>query len=125
MLGVVLWHDTKSNRAVIWCEDHGDLAYFDGYEELRDCDIAQIGAGDLVRFDVSEGQNRRFASNPTPVGHGSFAGLPQALREADVSPRKDTHRPNRALSALARRSKARDSNVVRLWPAAMAAAAAD
>ncbi|KPA22910.1 hypothetical protein shim_12000 [Shimia sp. SK013] len=125
MLGVVLWHDTNSNRAVIWCEDHGDLAYFDGCEALRDCEIAQIGAGDLVRFDVSEGRNRRFARNPTPVGQGNFSDLPQVLREAETPPKKHTPRRNRARSALALQSKPRDSNVVRLWPIAMTAAAAD
>ena len=28
MYGVILWSDQKAQRAVIWCEDHGKLAYF-------------------------------------------------------------------------------------------------
>ena len=27
MLGVVLWSDVSDRKAVIWCEDQGDLAY--------------------------------------------------------------------------------------------------
>ena len=30
MFGVVLWADPVDRKAVIWCEDHGDLAYFKG-----------------------------------------------------------------------------------------------
>ena len=28
MYGVILWSDQTAQRAVIWCEDHGKLAYF-------------------------------------------------------------------------------------------------
>ena len=28
MYGVVLWIDKNAQKAVIWCEDHGNLAYF-------------------------------------------------------------------------------------------------
>ncbi len=27
MYGVILWSDQEAQRAVIWCEDHGKLAY--------------------------------------------------------------------------------------------------
>jgi len=81
MLGVVLWHDQESNRALIWCEDQGDLAYFNGTEDFKSREFAQLGEGDLVRFDVSEGHNRRYASNPMPVDRGQYASLPDILRQ--------------------------------------------
>lgn len=28
MYGVILWSDEITQKAVIWCEDHGRLAYF-------------------------------------------------------------------------------------------------
>ena len=41
MLGVVLWSDSSENNAVIWCEDHGDLAYFDGTHLFEHSDPKQ------------------------------------------------------------------------------------
>lgn len=48
MIGVVLWSDRSKNRAVIWCEDHGDLAFYstDSY------DAPELHEGDCVSFDV-------------------------------------------------------------------------
>lgn len=33
MLGVVLWADIDDRKAVIWCEDHGNLAYYTAAEQ--------------------------------------------------------------------------------------------
>ncbi|TCL09738.1 hypothetical protein BXY66_1795 [Shimia isoporae] len=84
MLGVVLWHDKKRNRAVIWCEDHGKLAYFNGNEALQGCDSNTLGEGDLVRFDVSEERTLRYARNPTTVQRGVGYGLPAIVRASGV-----------------------------------------
>ena len=51
MIGVVLWSDPLAGKAVFWCEDQGDLAYFDGLNEDTDIKKA-FAAGDMVSFDV-------------------------------------------------------------------------
>ena len=33
MYGVVLWADASDTKAVIWCEDQGNLAYYTAAEE--------------------------------------------------------------------------------------------
>lgn len=82
MLGVVLWHDQKSDRALIWCEDQGDLAYFNGNDSSLAPEEATLGTGDLVRFDVKERANGRYVSNPTPVARSAFSSLSDMLRQA-------------------------------------------
>lgn len=85
MLGVVLWSDAGDNKAVIWCEDHGDLAYFNG--ALDDpAALMDFDAGDLVRFDLREERHQRYARNPRRVGQGAYAGLPEKLCDAASAP---------------------------------------
>lgn len=60
MMGVVLWSDPEDQKAVFWCEDHGDLAYYDA------SDVATFGQeflnpGDMVDFAVSLISNVRRA----------------------------------------------------------------
>ena len=78
MLGVVLWSDTNDNKAVIWCEDHGDLAYFNGNTD-QSGGFVDFDAGDLVQFDVSQERHLRYARNPRRVGLGAYSGLPDTL----------------------------------------------
>ena len=52
MYGVVLWSDARSNKAVFWCEDHGDLAYFQGDPATVNQTTSCFDAGDLVQFEV-------------------------------------------------------------------------
>ena len=78
MLGVVLWSDNNENKAVIWCEDHGDLAYFDGtggliYEGLP------LDAGDLVSFEMEYARDLRLARNMRRIEHGSYEGIGERL----------------------------------------------
>ncbi|KIC09983.1 hypothetical protein RA19_12495 [Leisingera sp. ANG-M1] len=60
MIGVVLWSDESLNKAVIWCDDQGDLAFYtnkagDGFQELN--------PGDWVEFDLTLSGNFRIAEN--------------------------------------------------------------
>ncbi len=78
MYGVVLWSDTRECKAVIWCEDHGDLAYY------RRSDMAEqvaLDAGDWVQFDVTRERHMRYAHNPRLVAEGVFDGLADSLKE--------------------------------------------
>ncbi|MCZ4351386.1 hypothetical protein O4H61_02545 [Roseovarius aestuarii] len=78
MYGVVLWSDCVENRAVIWCEDHGDLAFFRGEPD----GIMALTAGDLVEFDVRDGGEMRLAGPPRLVSHQSHPTLGQELKKA-------------------------------------------
>lgn len=51
MFGVVLWSNDTSRKAVIWCEDQGDLAYMDLADAMSDAKKA-IGPGDLLRIEL-------------------------------------------------------------------------
>lgn len=78
MYGVVLWTDQRENRAVIWCEDHGDLAFYRG---AADCDAA-MAAGDLVEFDLRDTGDMRLAHMPRLVTRRSHPNLSAELKKA-------------------------------------------
>ena len=80
MLGVVLWSDAKEGKAVFWCEDQGDLAYFETSQAQLGVE-AQFCAGDMVQFDVSVDQRLRRASNARLVLEQAYQGLPEQLRQ--------------------------------------------
>ncbi|MEM6887762.1 MAG: hypothetical protein AAF636_06435 [Pseudomonadota bacterium] len=79
MIGVVLWSDPKDRKAVIWCEDQGDLAFLNTPES----EIESQGffdAGDVVQFDVELDCSIRRAHNPTLVLEKVGKSLSNALR---------------------------------------------
>ncbi len=73
MLGVVLWSDKKERKAVLWCDDHGDLAYFDGSGSDPDQSVS-FGAGDMVQFDVTIEHRMRRAHDPRRVAQTTVVG---------------------------------------------------
>ncbi|WP_292293028.1 hypothetical protein [Marivita sp.] len=80
MFGVVLWSDAAARKAVIWCEDQGELAYYTPAEgNLHEGPV--LDAGDLIQFDLSVQQNIRKASNPQLVVQSHSPNLPEKLRE--------------------------------------------
>ena len=91
MFGVVLWSDTADRQAVIWCQDHGELAFYDQPQE--DLRLLTLDPGDLVRFDLTTDQTLRRAHNPTLVAEGAYTALPDALGPSDAVksvPSRDT-----------------------------------
>ncbi|MDU9003410.1 hypothetical protein [Sedimentitalea todarodis] len=76
MFGVVLWCDEEDHKAVIWCEDHGDLAFYRSPSEVQS---VSMDAGDWVEFDLSMDRNMRFAHNPRLIAEGVFPELPESL----------------------------------------------
>ena len=92
MFGVVLWKDEQAQKAVIWCEDHGDLAFYSS----RDTEFPpELGAGDWVQFDMTVKRNQRFAHNPKVVSEGGYADLADSLSATEMS----TAVPTAVLSA--------------------------
>ncbi|SEK93930.1 hypothetical protein SAMN05421666_3076 [Roseovarius nanhaiticus] len=78
MYGVVLWTDQRQNRAVIWCEDHGDLAFYRGAEGGD----AAMAAGDLVEFDLRDTGEMRLADTPRLITQRSHPTLCTELKKA-------------------------------------------
>jgi hypothetical protein len=90
MFGVVLWSDAQDNKAVIWCEDHGDLAF---YRKSESGQNVVLDAGDWVEFDMTMDRHMRFAHNPRLVAEGVFPELPDTLEAAlpvQISPAAPT-----------------------------------
>ncbi len=73
MNGVVLWHDNKGDTAVIWCEDHADLAYFSTESEAAalGSSALELAAGDLVIFDEVQVGLQRRAQNLRRLAPGT------------------------------------------------------
>lgn len=80
MLGVVLWSDAKKQKAIIWCEDQGDLAYYGSCEH----NVAEIGLGegDLIQFDLSEAQDLRLAKNPKRIAEHYCSDIKDVVMQA-------------------------------------------
>lgn len=85
MFGVVLWSDQIRKRAVIWCEDHGDLAFFSG-DGVNALDASDMEPGDLVQFDVRADRHMRLASNPRLVASDEYPTLANDLKKAGETP---------------------------------------
>lgn len=79
MFGVVLWSDSHENKAVIWCEDHGDLAF---YRQPGDGAHVPLDAGDWVQFDLTTDRHMRLAHNPRLISEGVCQGLADVLGAA-------------------------------------------
>lgn len=76
MYGVVLWSDTTENKAVFWCEDHGDLAFFQAEPGAAG---SAFDAGDMVEFDVYIDCKLRKARNPIILQERVYSDLPEKL----------------------------------------------
>lgn len=81
MLGVVLWSDADDAKAVIWCEDHGQLAYYTPRaSSVHDGGLADpLDAGDLIQFEISVEDQLRFVHNPQVLSEMAFPGLADRL----------------------------------------------
>jgi hypothetical protein len=84
MYGVILWSDPNMGKAVIWCEDHGDLAYYEAPERGAHLGQFFFDTGDFVEFDVTDEARMRRARNAQKVttrAGGRVRPLGPALRE--------------------------------------------
>ncbi|MBO9397414.1 hypothetical protein J7400_12055 [Shimia sp. R9_2] len=89
MLGLVLWSNPKRRKALIWCEDQRDLAYFDGADEGDN--VAQFGTGDtsvvpvvgdMLIFDICSSSEMRRAINVRALANGAVDDLIARLKAA-------------------------------------------
>lgn len=65
MIGVILGADRNLRQAMIWCEDHGDLAY---YRWTADEAPLALTKGDCVSFSITIEGSLRIASNLERLG---------------------------------------------------------
>ena len=107
MYGVVLWSDHKDNKAVIWCEDHRNLAFFKKENGTEDR-VEAFEPGDLVAFDLREENNLRLAVDPYVVAPHEFPSLAHELKSACVGLREKTALPAEPVT--------KDRRVLRLRP---------
>ncbi|MEM6578718.1 MAG: hypothetical protein AAF678_09505 [Pseudomonadota bacterium] len=81
MYGAVLWSDPSSERALIWCEDHADLAFF----ASECCSTPRLEPGDLVSFTLTEQQSLRVAENVEVVATEEYPFLADGLQQASAA----------------------------------------
>ena len=62
MIGVIIWSDPIERKAIVWCEDQGDLAFLKPSAESLE-ESASLAAGDIIEFDVKLEHGFRFVSN--------------------------------------------------------------
>lgn len=79
MIGIVLWSDPNDCKAVFWCEDHGDLAYYSAEFDEKKA-VGGFAAGDMVEFDVFTDAEFRRAVNPRLVQENACDGLERRLQ---------------------------------------------
>jgi len=84
MFGVILWSDPDREKAVIWCEDHGQLAFYNDHS----ASILPYAydVGDLVEFNVEELDDLRYASDLRLVSQHEYPTLAAALKRKDAKP---------------------------------------
>lgn len=109
MMGVVLWSDPEDQKAVFWCEDHGDLAYYDA-TNVSTFGQGFLNPGDMVEFEVSLERKVRRAHSARVIeakvcndlqdhlrftaGQSSSAPTrPYAANVIDMVPRQAQRRP--------------------------------
>lgn len=81
MIGVVVWSSLERQKAVIWCDDHGALAYLQGPDHLSDgCPWPE--AGDLLELDCETIGDLRHARKVALINPGHCPGLPQVMRDS-------------------------------------------
>ncbi|MEM7522076.1 MAG: hypothetical protein AAF307_13720 [Pseudomonadota bacterium] len=78
MIGLVLWCDAEDGKAVFWCEDHGDLAYYDGLEDGLTAPLALV-AGDMVEFSETVSGSLRRAHGACLVSQRAYDGIQDTL----------------------------------------------
>ncbi|MBY6054977.1 cold shock domain-containing protein [Leisingera daeponensis] len=76
MIGVILWSDAPLTKAVIWCDDQGDLAFFSNKAGV---DFPELHPGDWVEFDITLSGNIRVAENLAIVMEQGSPGLADRL----------------------------------------------
>ncbi len=89
MFGVVLWSNPQQSKAVVWCEDHGELALFDSSRvnsstlsngsSFDRAQIVSVKAGDLLCFELIIKGKQRLVCRPKMIVAGQDKDLPRRV----------------------------------------------
>lgn len=79
MIGVVLWSEQSLGKAVIWCDDQGDLAFYSGADGAA---LTELRPGDWVEFDITLSGKFRIAENLRVLMEQGSPGLADQLSNA-------------------------------------------
>ncbi len=80
MIGIVLWRDRVEKKAVFWCEDQGDLAYY-APDAAEQTGTDMFDVGDMVRFDVRVDKKLRKACNARLVQQHACGSVQESVRQ--------------------------------------------
>lgn len=87
MNGIVLWIDRAGHKAVIWCEDHKDMAIADDRTDAPEGFFEATERGDLVRISfVADGPFRQCTAIEL-LRKQVCSGLDQRLLGSVTAPR--------------------------------------
>lgn len=87
MIGIILWSDAAAGKAVIWCEDQGDLAF---YSHVGTFESYTICIGDWVLFDLKLENDLRLAFNIEVLAEPGCPSLAEGLSASQEEPQKTT-----------------------------------
>lgn len=88
MRGVIIWHCQNTRRAVVWCDDSGELAY--ASDDMAWANPKQpVAIGDYVAFDLRSSVSARSCANLRLIEQAHAPGLVGALNQ----PQRPTSRP--------------------------------
>lgn len=83
MIGVILWKSASNSTAIIWCEDHGKLAYHKADGASASLSLVEIG--DMVQFDLNEIGAMRRAGAMQVLERGAFGNLASQMAASGVA----------------------------------------
>ncbi|APX11256.1 hypothetical protein BWR18_05835 [Tateyamaria omphalii] len=81
MIGVILWSDPATEKAVIWCEDQGDLAFL-SRADCADLPDVFFDVGDVVQFGVVTKKTVRRVNHVARLQHSFGKPLVDSLAKA-------------------------------------------
>ncbi len=84
--GVILWSDPAIRQAVIWCEDSGDLAYYEAPDDPVHLAQEFFDAGDYVEFDMTDDVAPQRACNAHTLRSGRCPRVTRTLRSCGGAP---------------------------------------
>jgi hypothetical protein len=79
MRGVIIWLCHRTNRAVVWCDDSGELAYASDLSAWSS-PSHQATIGDYVAFDLRAATAARTCTNLRLIEQGHAPDLAFALK---------------------------------------------
>lgn len=85
MRGVIIWHCKTTERAVVWCDDSGELAYAGGHQSWANPGT-RVAIGDYVAFELQPSTAARSCKNMRLIEQGMAPELAGILSNMKTGP---------------------------------------